>query len=76
MDCMGGRKVLLAANIDFSTWSHVVRFMLELAAFLDYRCKSSLIFLHSFFNLLYYSYKMYLQSFEGLDAVVPELHQF
>jgi hypothetical protein len=31
---------------------------------------------HSFFlfNLLYYSYKMRLQSFEGLGAVVAELH--
>ena len=47
----------LAANVDFSTRSHVVRFMLELAEFLGYRCEFSFII---FFNLLYYSYAMCL----------------
>jgi hypothetical protein len=34
-----------------------------------------LFFFNLFFNLLYYNYKMCLQIFEGLGAMVAELHQ-
>ena len=39
-----------------------------------YRYEFSLFFLPSFFNLLYHSYEMHLQIFEGLGAAVTELH--